>query len=128
MPDAGSLRWRVCGASKKLHRTLHRTNDVCGEFAGGRPADAIGEEVLSWSGRIGTEFVCENVHSLDVCERLHLPMARKCANSAPKRCNRAREPFRPHNSRASLIPQVRPPISHRSALCLDVFPILDSLT
>ena len=107
------MRWhgecKVASLEGPHQRTLHGSNDVCGEFAGGRPADAIGEEVLSWLGRIGTEFVSENVHSLDVCERLHLPMARKCANSAPKRCNRAREPFRPHNARASKLPGVPPP-------------------
>ena len=39
--------------------------------------DAVGEEVLSWLARIGGEFVAENCYPLDVCERLHLPMARK---------------------------------------------------
>lgn len=37
--------------------------------------DAIGEEALSWLARIGGEFVAENCYPLDVCERLHLPMA-----------------------------------------------------
>jgi hypothetical protein len=37
--------------------------------------DAVGEEVLSWLGRIGGEFVAENCYPLHVCERLHLKMA-----------------------------------------------------
>jgi hypothetical protein len=41
--------------------------------------DAVGEEVLSWLARIGGEFVAENCYPLHVCERLHLPMARKRA-------------------------------------------------
>jgi len=38
--------------------------------------DAVGDEVLSWFGRIGGEFVADNSYPLHVCERLHLPMAR----------------------------------------------------
>jgi hypothetical protein len=41
--------------------------------------DAVGEEVLSWLARVGAEFVAENCYPLNVCERLHLPMARKRA-------------------------------------------------
>jgi len=39
--------------------------------------DAEGEDVLSWFKRLGAEFVAETSYSLDVCERLHLPLARK---------------------------------------------------
>jgi hypothetical protein len=46
--------------------------------------DAIGEEVLLWLARIGGEFVAENCYSLHVCERLHLPMAPKCAGAVPR--------------------------------------------
>jgi len=46
--------------------------------------DAVGEEVLSWLARIGGEFVAENCYPLHVCERLHLPMARKRANALPR--------------------------------------------
>ena len=46
--------------------------------------DAVGEEVLSWLGRIGGEFVAENCYPLHVCERLHLPMAPKCAGALPR--------------------------------------------
>src|ERR1700723_4016288 len=41
--------------------------------------DAVGEEVLSWLVRVGGELVAENCYPLHVCERLHLPMARKRA-------------------------------------------------
>ncbi len=38
--------------------------------------DAGGEKVLSWLGRIGAQFVANNCYSLDLCDRLHLPMKR----------------------------------------------------
>jgi hypothetical protein len=37
--------------------------------------DAAGEEVLSFLGRFGAEFVAPNSYTLDVCERLNLPVA-----------------------------------------------------
>ena len=39
--------------------------------------DAVGEDALSFFKRLGAEFVAETSYSLDVCERLHLPLARK---------------------------------------------------
>lgn len=38
--------------------------------------DSVGEEVLSLFGRLGAEFVAETAYSLDICERLQLPLAR----------------------------------------------------
>jgi hypothetical protein len=37
--------------------------------------DAAGEEVLSFIGRLGAEFVAPNSYVLDVCERLNLRVA-----------------------------------------------------
>jgi hypothetical protein len=37
--------------------------------------DAAGEEVLSFLGRFGAEFVAPNSYVLDVCERLNLRVA-----------------------------------------------------
>ena len=37
--------------------------------------DAIGEEVLSLVKRLGAKFIAETSYSLDVCERLCLPLA-----------------------------------------------------
>ena len=37
--------------------------------------DAVGEEVLSFLGRLGAEFVAPNSYVLDVCERLNLCVA-----------------------------------------------------
>jgi hypothetical protein len=39
--------------------------------------DALGEEVLSFLKRLGAQFLAETAYSLDVCERLHLPLVRK---------------------------------------------------
>jgi hypothetical protein len=36
--------------------------------------DALGEEVLSFLKRLGAKFIAETAYSLDVCERLHLPL------------------------------------------------------
>jgi hypothetical protein len=53
--------------------------------------DSAGEEVLSWLGGIGGEFVAESSYSRDVCERLHLPLARKNAQlSSPRRTHAPR--------------------------------------
>jgi hypothetical protein len=46
--------------------------------------DVMGEEVLLWLARIGGEFVAESCYPLHVCERLHLPMAPKCAGALPR--------------------------------------------
>jgi len=37
--------------------------------------DSMGEEVLSFFGRFGAEFVAPTSYTLDVCERLHLRLA-----------------------------------------------------
>lgn len=39
--------------------------------------DGMGEEVLWLLKRLGAEFVADTSYTLDVCERLHLPMAGK---------------------------------------------------
>ncbi|MFY9732484.1 MAG: hypothetical protein WBQ04_23005 [Candidatus Acidiferrales bacterium] len=38
--------------------------------------DSVGEEVLSFFGQFGAEFVAETSYALDICERLHLRLAR----------------------------------------------------
>jgi len=38
--------------------------------------DSVGEEVLSFFGRFGAEFVAQTSYTLDTCERLHLRVAR----------------------------------------------------
>ena len=43
--------------------------------------DSVGEDVLSFLGRLGAEFVAETSYSLDACERLHLRIAQ---NGQPK--------------------------------------------
>ena len=37
--------------------------------------DGMGEEVLWLLKRLGAEFVADTSYTLDVCERLHLPLA-----------------------------------------------------
>jgi hypothetical protein len=38
--------------------------------------DSVGEEVLSFFGRSGAKFAASTSYTLDVCERLHLCLAR----------------------------------------------------
>jgi hypothetical protein len=38
--------------------------------------DAVGEEVLSFFGRLGAEFIADNVYARYLCGRLHLPLTR----------------------------------------------------
>jgi anti-anti-sigma factor len=38
--------------------------------------DSVGEAVLSSFSRVGAKFVALDAYMLDVCERLHLPLAR----------------------------------------------------
>ena len=49
--------------------------------------DAIGEEVLSFFGRLGAEFIADNVYARYLCERLHLPLARTAFRT--RRCGAA---------------------------------------
>jgi len=42
--------------------------------------DSVGEEVLSFFGRFGAEFAASTSYTLDVCERLHLRLAREGAS------------------------------------------------
>jgi hypothetical protein len=37
--------------------------------------DSVGEEVLSFFGRFGAEFVAQTSYALDICGRLHLRLA-----------------------------------------------------
>lgn len=37
--------------------------------------DSIGEAALSFFSRLGARFVAEDAYTLDVCERLGLPLA-----------------------------------------------------
>jgi hypothetical protein len=37
--------------------------------------DSVGEEVLSFFGLLGAEFVAQTSYTLDMCERLHLRLA-----------------------------------------------------
>jgi hypothetical protein len=38
--------------------------------------DAVGEQVLSLLHRLGARFLAETAYSLDICDRLHLPLTR----------------------------------------------------
>jgi len=44
--------------------------------------DSVGEEVLSFFGRFGAEFVAQTSYTLFICERLHLRLARDGASDA----------------------------------------------
>jgi hypothetical protein len=48
--------------------------------------DSIGEAALAFFRRLGAKFVAEDAYTLDVCERLHLPLTRngKWREAAPQ--------------------------------------------
>jgi hypothetical protein len=45
--------------------------------------DGVGEDVLSLLKRLGSEFIAETAYSLDVCERLDLPLVRTNGSNTP---------------------------------------------
>jgi hypothetical protein len=49
--------------------------------------DSVGEEVLSFFGRFGAEFVASTSYTLDVCERLHLRLANAADTSGASSTN-----------------------------------------
>jgi hypothetical protein len=59
--------------------------------------DGVGEEVLSFFGRLGAEFVAPSSYTLDVCERLHLPLAQTLSSLASSESSPAdNDQYRPH--------------------------------
>jgi len=42
--------------------------------------DSVGEEVLSFFGQFGAQFAASTSYALDICERLHLRLARDGAS------------------------------------------------
>ena len=44
--------------------------------------DSVGEEVLSFFGQLGAEFIAPTSYTLDACERLHLRLAPDGASDA----------------------------------------------
>ena len=50
--------------------------------------DAVGENVLSFIKKLGAEFVADTAYSLDICERLQLPLLRNHKHNSPSPDNR----------------------------------------
>jgi hypothetical protein len=63
--------------------------------------DAAGEEVLSFLGRFGAGFVAPNSYTLDVCERLNLPVASNGSShmNALRGAHTNGDPSRPNSSK-----------------------------
>ena len=59
--------------------------------------DEFGEHVLSWMKQVGSRFVAETAYSLDVCERLGLPVV----TSEVGRMTRSRRLHAPRKSNVS---------------------------
>lgn len=45
--------------------------------------DTVGDDVLLCLGRIGVQFVADSAYAIDVCKRLHLPLAPEPASIPP---------------------------------------------
>ena len=73
------LEGRFTGSDAEQTRTLAARVAARGKFLVDLTevvfVDAAGEEVLSFLGRLGAEFVAPNSYVLDVCERLNLGVA-----------------------------------------------------
>ena len=46
--------------------------------------DSLGEEVLSWLGRLGATFIAANVYTRAICERLELHVSEKRTDSTSR--------------------------------------------
>ena len=66
-----ATRVRILVTSRKLEKGL------VVDLTGVTFVDSVGEATLSFFGRLGANFVAEDAYMLDVCEHLHLPLARK---------------------------------------------------
>lgn len=66
--DAEHVRMLVtrCNLERKLVMDLTEVTFI----------DSVGEAALSFFSRLGAKFVAEDAYTLNVCERLHLPLAR----------------------------------------------------
>jgi len=99
------LEGRFTGSDAEQTRTLAARVAARGKFLVDLTevvfVDAAGEEVLSFLGRLGAEFVAPNSYVLDVCERLNLRVApngsshlsalrEPCANGDQSRFNRVK--------------------------------------
>ena len=90
------LEGRLCGEYAQHVRTLiRRCNLEMGlvvDLTKVTFVDSVGESVLSLLERLGADFVAENAYSLNLCERLHLPLAfpsrrpRRTAGTLGHRC------------------------------------------
>jgi len=58
--------------------------------------DAVGEEVLSFFGRLGAEFVAPTSYTLDVCQRLYLRLAQTCSPVNSESSPTDNGQYRPH--------------------------------
>jgi hypothetical protein len=67
--DAEHIRMLIARCADRVKLAVDLTEVVF--------VDAIGEGVLSFLGRLGAEFVAGTSYTLDVCERLHLPVANR---------------------------------------------------
>lgn len=57
--------------------------------------DVVGENVLSFIKKLGAEFVADTAYSLDICERLHLPLLGNHTHHSPLRGNRNGKAYLP---------------------------------
>jgi hypothetical protein len=61
--------------------------------------DSVGEEVLSFFGRLGAEFIAPTSYTLDLCERLQLPVTTGGSHANPLGNTSKNSPrSRPHTS------------------------------
>jgi hypothetical protein len=83
---------RLVAYFKRLPKLIVDLSEAC-------VIDSTGEEVLSWLGQLGGEFVAKSSPSQLVCERLHLPMVSGISPASPTLagCRRSQSNIVLHN-------------------------------
>jgi|SRR5208337_4705240 len=102
------IQWLASGPTLKLEGRLVAdwaeqarrlvTNDVVPkgliiDLAEVSYVDSVGEQLLTWFGSVGAEFVAGNVYAVSVCERLRLSTLERAAPPHKRRYGSTEEKY-----------------------------------
>jgi hypothetical protein len=99
MRSQGSLIGKSVENARRLVGYCKRRPKLIVDLSEASVIDSTGEEVLSWLGRLGGEFVAKSSLSQLVCERLHLPIVSGVSPASPTLvgCRRSQSTIVLHN-------------------------------
>lgn len=83
MKIEGSFIGKCAEDARRLVAYCKRLPKIIVDLSEANVIDSTGEEVLSWLGRLGGEFVAKSSPSQLACERLHLPMVSGVSPASP---------------------------------------------